>query len=75
MIDKNKIKNTLEEFNAFLVSGIATKGLGLKKLGRNIYEIRVDMRLRIIIKIEEEIIYLVLAGSHQDIREYLKRYR
>lgn len=74
-IDKNKIKNTLEEFNAFLISGIAAKGLGFKKLGRNIYEIRVDIRLRIIIKIEEKIIYFVLAGSHQNIKEYLKRYR
>lgn len=74
-IDKNKIKNALEKFNKFLFSGVLTKGMGLRKLGKNIYEIRVDIRLRVIITIEKDTIYFVLAGNHGDIKEYLKTYR
>ncbi len=73
--DKETIKGALEKFNAFLIYGNLTKGLGLKKLIRDIYEIRADKRIRIIIKIESSIIHIVLAGTHQGIKEYLKRYR
>ena len=73
--DKEKIKGALEKFNDFLIYGNLTKGLGLKKLIRDVYEIRADIKIRIIIKTEGNIIYIVLAGTHQGIKEYLKRYR
>jgi len=42
-------------------------------LSDDIYEIRVDLKIRIILKMEKQTVYLVMIGSHQDIREYLKK--
>jgi len=59
--------------NNFLVTGILPKGLGFKKLIDDLYELRVDIRLRVILKIEKDIVFLVLVGSHNDIKRYLKK--
>lgn len=73
--DKQKVKKTLEKLNDFIVSGILPKGLGLKKINKDKYELRVDIHFRIIMKTEKESLYIVLAGTHQDIKKYLKKYR
>ena len=73
--DRTKIKKSLHQLNSFIAKGVLPKGLGLKKLTNSIYEIRVDIRLRIIIQMEEDVVYLVLVGSHSDIKRYLNRCR
>ena len=72
---KNLIGCSLEEFNRFLCGGYMPAGLGFKKINHDKYELRVDIRLRIIIKSEADIYYLVLVGNHDDVRRYLRRYR
>lgn len=72
---REKIKKTLNQFNDFLVSGILPVGLGFKKINDDKYELRVDIRLRIILKIEAEVVFLVLVGDHNNIRRYLKNFR
>ena len=47
--DKEKLKKSLRQLNNFLCSGILPKGLGLKKLTGRIYELRVDIRLRVVL--------------------------
>jgi len=73
--DKEKLKKSLDQLNDFLRSGILPKGLGLKKLSGCIYELRVDIRLRVILQVDGKIVYLVLIGSHNDIKRYLARYK
>ena len=73
--DRKKLKKSLHQLNNFIESGILLKGLGLKKLRGSIYELRVDIRLRVILQIDEEAVYLVLIGSHNDIKRYLGRYK
>jgi mRNA-degrading endonuclease RelE of RelBE toxin-antitoxin system len=73
--DKNSLKKSLEQLNSFLLTGSLPKGLGLKKLEIGIYEIRVNIRMRIIMKVEDDVFYLVLAGSHSDVKRYLRSYR
>jgi mRNA-degrading endonuclease RelE of RelBE toxin-antitoxin system len=73
--DKEKVKKALKMFNKFLTSAILPRGLGLKKINQDKYEIRMDIRLRIILKLEGEVFYLVLVGNHQAIKNYLKKYR
>jgi mRNA-degrading endonuclease RelE of RelBE toxin-antitoxin system len=73
--DKDKLKQTLVQFNEFLVSDLLPVGLGFKKINHNKYELRVDIRLRVIIKIEKEYVYFVLAGSHDSVKRYLREYR
>ena len=72
---KNKVKAALEEFNKFIGTGHPIKGLGFKKINHDKYEFRVDIHLRVAVKIDHDICYLVLVGNHDDIRKYLKQYR
>ena len=71
--EKAKVKKSLLQLNSLFMTNSLPKGLGLTKLSDDIYEIRVDLKIRIILKMEEEMVYFVMIGSHQDIKEYLKR--
>jgi len=74
-LDKKKLAQSLEEFNSFLVSGDTPSGFGFKKINHDKYEFRIDIRLRIVVKVEDEDYYLVLAGNHDQVRKYLRHYR
>ncbi len=69
--EKKLLTKSLEAFNVFLVSGRAPYGFRFKKIGSGQYEFRIDIHLRVVVKAEADIYYLVLAGSHDDIRKYL----
>jgi len=71
--EKEKVKKTLLQLDNLFMTNSLPRGLGLTKLSDDIYEIRVDLKIRIILKLEKQAVYLVMIGSHQDIREYLKR--
>lgn len=73
--DKEKLAESLEAFNSFLVSGELPAGFGFKKINHDKYEFRVDIRLRVVVKAEGEDYYLVLAGNHDEVNRYLRRYR
>ncbi len=73
--DRKQTAEALKAFNAMLVSGQAATGLGFKKINHDKYELRVNIRLRIVMKIESDTCYLVFVGSHDNIRRYLKEYR
>ena len=73
--DKEKLKKSLYQLNNLLVTGILPKGLGLKKLTDDLYELRVDIRLRVILKMGKDTVFLALAGSHNDIKQYLKKFK
>jgi len=73
--DKDNLAESLEDFNLFLLSGEAPAGFGFKKIGYGKYEFRVDVRLRVVVRVEGEDYYLVLAGNHDGVKRYLRRYR
>ncbi|MCK4401142.1 hypothetical protein KAW08_02410 [bacterium] len=73
--DKKRLAKSLELFNNFLLTAQIPSGLCLKKIDKDKYEFRVDIRLRVIVKQEKDTFYLVLAGSHDKIRQYLRRFR
>lgn len=72
---KELLAKSLEAFNSFLVSGQLTAGLRFKKINHDKYEFRVDIRLRVIVKKEGDAFYLVLVGTHDEVRRYLREYR
>ncbi|HAZ10158.1 MAG: hypothetical protein A2047_01415 [Omnitrophica bacterium GWA2_41_15] len=74
-IEKNQLVIALEKFNDFLVTGKISSGLGFKKIRHDIFEFRIDIRLRVIVKDENDTLYMVIAGSHEDIKRYLKDFR
>jgi len=73
--DEKSLAESLEVFNSFLLSGELPTGFGFKKINHDKYEFRVDIRLRVVVKVEGEDYYLVLAGNHDDVKRYLRRYR
>ena len=73
--NKKKLAQSLETFNEFLVSGQASPGFGFKKINHDKYEFRVDIRLRVILKTQGDVFYLVLVGNHDEVRKYLRDFR
>lgn len=73
--EKSRLFKSLEEFNNYLLTHRATFCFRLKKISYDKYEFRVDLKLRVIVKKEADIFYLVLVGTHEDIRKYLRNYR
>ena len=48
-------------------------GLGLRKLHRSgLWEARVGLGLRIVFGLQPDLLALVRAGSHEDVRRYLR---
>ncbi|MEK6563416.1 MAG: hypothetical protein AABZ65_00100 [Candidatus Omnitrophota bacterium] len=73
--DRNKLSRSLEAFNSFLFSGDLPPGLGFKKINHDKYEFRVDIRLRVIVKAENDDYCLVLVGNHNEVKMYLRDFR
>ena len=73
--DRRKLSHSLETFNSFLLFGDAPQGLGFKKINHDKYEFRVDIRLRVIVKAENDDYCLVLVGNHNEVRRYLRNFR
>jgi len=48
------------------------KGIGLKNLRKNYWEIRKGLKVRILFRWQKDLIEFVLAGSHDHIKNYLK---
>lgn len=73
--EKKQLAQSLEALNTFLLTGIAPFGFRYKKIGDNKYEFRVDVKLRVVVKEVDDIIYLVLVGNHDDVARYLRDYK
>lgn len=73
--EKQELAKGLESFNKFILAGQPITGLGFKKIDYNKYEFRIDIRLRVILKIDSDTFYLVLAGNHDDVKRYLRNIR
>ncbi|MGH7816249.1 MAG: hypothetical protein ACREOR_02570 [Candidatus Binatia bacterium] len=48
-------------------------GLGIRKLVKNYFEIRVGRELRLIFKVESDSITFAFAGTHDEVRRFLKQ--
>lgn len=73
--DKKQLSESLSVFNTFLVTGETPFGFRFKKINHDKYEFRVNIRLRVVVKKEGDLFYLVLAGNHEQIRVYLRDFR
>jgi mRNA-degrading endonuclease YafQ of YafQ-DinJ toxin-antitoxin module len=48
-------------------------GLGIRKLVKNYFEMRVGLGLRLVFKVEPEAITFTFAGTHDEVRRFLKQ--
>lgn len=73
--DKEQLARSLGQFNTFVLTGHAPLGLGFKKANHDKYEFRAGLRLRVVVKAEGDTYYLVLVGSHEQVKRYLRKFR
>jgi len=50
------------------------KGLGLKRLRGNFWEVRKGLKARILFRWEGDLVEFVLAGDHDDVKRFLKNF-
>jgi mRNA-degrading endonuclease RelE of RelBE toxin-antitoxin system len=48
-------------------------GMGLKNLRKNFWEVRKGLKLRILFRWQADHVEFLLAGTHKEIKRYLKR--
>ena len=72
--DQEAVEKAFRAFWAGLQKGSFPKGLGLKKMDADKYEIRVDLKTRIAVKVADDTFTLDLIGNHEEIRNFLKNY-
>ena len=48
-------------------------GLGVRKLTKNYFEMRAGLDLRLIFRLEVDAIVFVFAGTHDEVRRFLKQ--
>jgi hypothetical protein len=50
----------------------AHSGLGLRKIGRHLWEIRAGLDRRIVFHLENDLVEIRLIGSHDEVQRFLK---
>jgi mRNA-degrading endonuclease RelE of RelBE toxin-antitoxin system len=70
--DQEGVKKTIRTLLRALETGIKPKGLGIKKLQGNIWEMRSGLKVRVLFVLLSNEIRLLFVGYHDDIRAYLK---
>ncbi len=70
---QNRFKGTISKIIDAHVSGKKTPGLGVKQLRGPIWEARLGIKNRVVFTVTQDTLTFVLAGSHDDVRNYLKR--
>ena len=71
---KEKVKVAVNKYVDFFESGQRPHGLGLKRLTRHIWEIRVDLKIRVMFRFEDDLVQWGFVGNHDDIKNFLKTF-
>ena len=71
-VRKAEIKKAVEQLIDYFETGVRPFGLGLKHLGGSYWEIRVNIRERILLSRIKDRVSFLLAGNHDEIKRYLR---
>lgn len=71
--EKDEVKQiAIQTIDILSQDRILHKGIGLKRLKGDYWEIRKGIRARILFRWEGDLVEFVIAGDHNDIKRYLK---
>jgi len=71
--EKEEIKEAaLQAIDILSQDKVIYKGIGLKRLKGDFWEIRKSIKARILFKWERDLVEFILAGDHNDIKRFLK---
>lgn len=69
---KNKVLKAIFALIDYFETGKRVKGLGLKHLRGDFWEIRANIKDRIIFAFIDDIVSFVIVGTHDEIRRFLR---
>jgi len=69
-----EIGKTIDVLQASLGDPHRHAGLGIRKLVNRYFEVRVGLDLRLVFRLDPETISFVFAGSHDEVRRFLKQF-
>ena len=70
---KEGVKEAVAAVIEYYETGERTPGLGLTQLRGKLWEARAGIRLRVLYTVGTNRLTFVLAGSHDDVRSFLRR--
>jgi len=71
--EKEEIKQVaLQVIDILSQDRVIHKGIGLKRLKGDFWEIRRGFKARILFRWERDLVEFILAGDHNDIKRYLR---
>ncbi len=71
--DKIKVSDALDSlFDFFDRKTNLPVGLGLKPIGKNYWEIRADLRMRILFELDRNLVTFYFVGNHDQIRQFIR---
>ena len=73
--DQERVAVVLKSFLEGLNKAGLPVGLGLKKINGDKYEVRVDIRNRIVMKLDGDTFICHWVGDHNAVKRYLRDYR
>ena len=72
---KERVKDAIDKYVDFFEGGPRPEGLGIKRLSNHIWEIRVDLKIRVVFRLEKDLVQWGLVGSHDDIKRFIRYFR
>ncbi|MBM3705653.1 MAG: hypothetical protein FJW66_03910 [Actinobacteria bacterium] len=71
-VRKLKVEEALTSLIDFFETGKKTKGLGLKNLRKEFWEIRSGINDRVIFTLSQGKVSFIITGTHDEIKRFLK---
>jgi len=71
-VDQARIRDALKKIVSVFGEPHRHAGLGLRKLGRDVYEVRVGLELRILMTRHKAVLLLRTIGNHDEISRFLR---
>jgi len=69
---RSEIGRAIDRLHAALGQPHQHDGLGIRKLVKNYFEMRVGLELRLVFKVEPDAIIFAFAGTYNEVRRFLK---
>ena len=72
--EKMDVQRTTDALVRAFEAGSVPIGLGLKKLGGPLWEIRINLSLRILFEWQKKSVTFLFIGNHNEVQQFLRHY-
>ena len=72
--EKMDVQRTADALVRAFDAGSVPIGLGLKKLGGSLWEIRINLGLRILFEWQKKCVTFLFIGNHNEVQQFIRRY-